>query len=153
MPKTASSANLEQIFMKRTGWFYNHFKARAEKQFTSLPFTLGQFRDWLGQKLEHGGVARCEYSGEVLDIGNLAIDHRFPVSRAGNFDLCNLAICSKQQNLRKGNMTEVEYGQFKAHVERYAPEVQESIWKRMEIGDVQRFSHFRRQKKASGGLH
>lgn len=136
-----------QILFKRSASIYGGMKLRSKKQHRAIPFTLAEFRDWLLRQFSPTGAGRCLYSGEMILVENFSVDHRFPVSRGGEFGLQNLTLCSEKENLRKGNMTEVEYAQFKQHVERYTPEVQAAIWRKLEVGDVQRFSHFRRQKK------
>lgn len=146
---------MASVLLKRSRVIYNGMKARQIKQRVPVfPFSLDVFRDWLVAKFVGGaaGIVRCEYSGEILSAEGFSVDHRFPVSRGGSFDLPNLAICSEKENLRKGNMSEVEYGLLKSHVERYAPEVQAAIWRKLEIGDVQRFSYYRREKKRKSGI-
>lgn len=143
---------LEASFQKRSGQMYQGMKRRAKKVYVSLPFTLAEFREWLRDKFDVNGVARCEYSNELIAVENFSVDHRHPVSRSGSFDLLNLAICTEKHNLRKGNMTGREYEFFMTHVIGfYPPEVQAAIWRKLEVGDVQRFSHFRRQRKAKQG--
>jgi len=146
--KRVSQNPVVTVLFKRSASIYNGMKARAEKIHLKMPFSLEEFRDWLLQRFSNAGVGVCGYSGLMVLVEDFSVDHRFPVSRGGEFGLQNLTICSDKQNLRKGNMTEVEYRQFKQHVERYAPEVQAAIWRKLEVGDVQRFSHFRRQRKA-----
>ena len=141
-------SKLVEILNRRSGSIYKGMAARAAKQFINMPFTLAEFRDWLLMKFGPNGEARCEYSGEMILVENFTVDHRRPISRGGSFDLDNLALCSEKHNLRKGNMSKVEYQAFKDFlVIHLPPEVQDSIWKRLEIGDVQRFSYFRRQRK------
>jgi hypothetical protein len=149
-PKVAGP---ESVFLRRSCQIYSGMKARAKKLHAEISFSLADFRVWLLARFSSGGmtgIARCEYSGSMLLAEDFSVDHRFPVSRGGSFALPNLALCTEKENLRKGNMSEVEYGQLKSHVERYAPEVQAAIWRKLEIDDVQRFSHFRRQKKERG---
>lgn len=144
------TAQPEKILLKRSLSIYSGMKARAKKVFMEVPFTLAEFRAWLGTKFNSAGAARCEYSGEWILVENFSVDHRQPLSRGGSFAMENLAVCSEKQNLRKGNMTKEEYAELTKHVSRYAPEVQAAIWRKLECGDVQRFSHFRRQKLAHG---
>ena len=142
---------IEQVFNRRSLSIYSGMKERAfKKGLTSFPFLLADFRIWLLCRFvgEARGIVSCEYSGEILSAENFSVDHKFPVSRGGEFGLQNLTICSEKENLRKGNMTEVEYRQFKQHVERYAPEVQAAIWRKLEVGDVQRFNYFKRKRAA-----
>ena len=142
---------IEQVFNRRSLSIYSGMKERAlKRKIAVFPFCLEDFRLWLQARfdLDVTGVVRCEYSGEMLSAENFSVDHRFPVSRGGEFGLQNLTICSEKENLRKGNMTEVEYRQFKQHVERYAPEVQAAIWRKLEVGDVQRFNYFKRKRAA-----
>lgn len=143
---------VKAILTERSGTIYRHMKERAAKEYQAVPFTLADFRAWLLPKFGVDGVTRCEYSGAQVLAEDFQVDHRQPTSRFGQWGFDNLAICTKAQNLRKGNMTKGEYAIFCAHVlhHGYPEEVQESIFKRLEIGDVQRFAHFRRENKKRG---
>ncbi len=150
--KPKARSRFEQVLFKRSGVIYAGMDKRASKVgLFALPFTLADFRDWLEGKFGKDGEARCEYSGEMILVENFQVDHRRPISRGGDFSLGNLALCTEKHNLRKGNMTKAEYSIFCSLVCTHLPyEVQDSIWKRLECGDVQRFSHFRRLKKKAG---
>lgn len=116
-----------------------------------MPFTLIEFRCWLDRKFNKDGTTRCEYSGLMILVEDFQIDHRTPISRSGEFALSNLALCSKAENLRKGNLTEDEYAGIRKHVEFFLPPgVRDDFWKRLEIGDVQRYAHFKRENKKRG---
>lgn len=143
---------VQKILTKRSGDIYDGMKARALEVYMSIPFTKEEFRAWLYPKFGADGVTRCEYSGAQVLAEDFQVDHRQPTSRFGQWGFDNLAICTKAQNLRKGNMTKGEYAIFCAHVlhHGYPEEVQESIFKRLEIGDVQRYAHFRRENKKRG---
>lgn len=147
---TPKVAGPESVFLRRSLSIYNGMKARAVKQSIAyLPFSLAEFRYWLLTKFvgDLTGPARCEYSGEMILAENFSVDHKKPISRGGGFLMDNLALCSEKQNLRKGNMTKTEYEQFRRYVDCFPPEVQAAIWRKLEIGDVQRFSYFRRKAK------
>lgn len=147
-PKVAGRSRIEQVLFKRSGKIYDGMKERAAELYMKVPFTKEEFRLWLALAFGNDGEARCEYSGEMILVENFSVDHRRPISRGGCFTLGNLALCSEKQNLRKGNMTKEEYTELTKHVSRYAPEVQAAIWRKLEVGDVQRFSYYRRQRKA-----
>jgi 5-methylcytosine-specific restriction endonuclease McrA len=51
----------------------------------------------------------CYYSGEVLTLDNLTVDHKTPIKRSGTNELSNLCICSNHMNTAKGTMTELEF--------------------------------------------
>lgn len=136
-----------QVLVRRSGKIYDGMKARAEKVHLKMPFTLAEFRFWLEPQFDQDGAAKCEYSGEMILAEDFSVDHRRPISRGGCFTIGNLALCSEKQNLRKGNMTKEEYAELSKHVSRYAPEVQAAIWRKLEVGDVQRFSYYRRENK------
>ena len=70
-----------------------------------------------------------------------------PTSRGGGFGFGNLAVCSEKENLRKGDLAWYEYERLQEVVGTFNPEAQKGIWRRLEVGDVQRFSHYRRQRK------
>ena len=138
---------LEAIFTKRSRTIYAGMKERAEKQYEEMPFTLAEFRDWLRKRFAPSGATICDYSGQYVEVEKFSVDHKTPISRGGTFYFENLSICKPSENLRKGNMTAEEYYQFKQAIKSLPFGVQESIFKRLEIGDVQRFSHFRRINK------
>lgn len=142
---------VQKILTKRSGTIYDGMNARAKAEYQTLPFTKEQFRDWLFPKFSKDGDTRCEYSGWMILAETFQIDHRTPIDRAGSFSLDNLALCSKAENLRKGIMTKEEYLAFREYVESFfAPEVRANLWKKLEIGDVQRYAHFRRENKKRG---
>jgi len=151
--KRVSQNPVVNILFKRSASIYNGMKDRAERLSLKMPFTLAEFRFWLEPQFDQDGVGRCAYSDEMILAENFSVDHRTPISRSrfdvkSLFETDNLAICAAKENLRKGNMTEVEYRQFKQHVSRYAPEVQAAIWRKLEVGDVQRFNYFKRKRAA-----
>jgi hypothetical protein len=140
---------VQAILRKRSAQMYSDMKRRAAKASLTLPFHIASFQVWLESRFDKDGVAFCEYSGEMILIENFSLDHRNPVSRGGTYELTNLAVVSLKENLRKGNMTKGEYLSFRNFVETcFESEAKAHIWKKMEIGDVQRFSHFRRLNKA-----
>jgi hypothetical protein len=133
---------------KRSAQMYSDMKKRAAKGLWVIPFTLESFRAWLDAKFDADGSARCEYSGDMVLVENFTLDHKIPVSRGGEWGLSNLAVCTSAENLRKGMMSKQEYEDFRTYVNDYFPhEVASSIWRRLQVGDVQRFAHFRRQRK------
>lgn len=135
---------VEVIFDKRCREIYRGMCKRGK-----VPFSLAEFADWLlfQFKGKKAGDARCLYSGEMLIAETFQIDHAFPVSRGGSLALHNLVLCSKAENLRKGDLTHFEYQSVKATVADFDPVAQKSIWRRLQIGDVQRFNYFKRKRK------
>ena len=142
---------VEAIFLKRTQNIYGDMKRRAKKEFKEVPFTISGFREWLNSTFDTGaassGVVRCAYSGIMLTIEQLEIDHQTPTSRGGSFDFGNLAVCSKEENLRKGMLTAFEYSCLGGVINTFPHEIAQSIWRSLQVGDVQRFAHFRRMNK------
>ena len=51
----------------------------------------------------------CYYSGEVVDLWKMHIDHKIPPVRGGDNSLENLCIASSKMNSSKGVMTEKEF--------------------------------------------
>lgn len=145
MPKQKTPESVTAIFQRRSRSIYAGMVKRGP-----VHFNLEQFRAWLLASFTAGGSAYCCYSGDLIVVENFCVDHRTPLSRGGGETrLDNLALCSEQENLRKGNMTAEEYQKFRAHVHLsgYHLAAIESIWRRLQVGDVQRFSYFRRQRK------
>lgn len=136
------------IFLKRSSSIHSGMVQRAIEQYKKVPFTVAEFREWLLGIFDHGFAARCEYSNVIITVENFSVDHKQPVSRGGVFGFANLALCTMEQNLRKGNMTVAEYMRLVAAVNSLPQDVQQSIWKRLEVGDVQRYAYFARLRKA-----
>ena len=146
----AQRSPAEKVFLKRTQTIYSGMKRRAKEMYDSVPFTLDQFREWVTAQFSGNiaGIARCEYSGQkTLTAETFCIDHKMPTSRGGGFWFTNLAICSEKENLRKGDLAWYEYDELKKTVNEFSPKARDGIWRRLEVGDVQRFSHYRRQRK------
>lgn len=133
------------IFRKRAKAIYAGMKKRAVK----LPFDYESFEAWLVRAF--GGhplrITKCAYSDSPITAENFFVDHAQPISRGGSFELCNLALCIEKENLRKGNMTGEEWIRLRNYILAMPPEVSDSIMRRLAVGDVQRFAHFRRQRK------
>jgi HNH endonuclease len=52
---------------------------------------------------------RCEYTGELVKIADIQIDHRTPISRGGSFGIENLAITNGKTNQHKGSLKKSEF--------------------------------------------
>lgn len=53
--------------------------------------------------------AHCSYTGELLDIADLHVDHMIPLDRGGTHDLSNLCLASPAANRAKGAMSGDEF--------------------------------------------
>lgn len=59
---------------------------------------------WLRAQPPH-----CSYTGELLDIADLHVDHMIPLDRGGSHDLSNLCLASPAANRAKGAMSGDEF--------------------------------------------
>ncbi|MGA1850477.1 HNH endonuclease signature motif containing protein [Sphingobium sp. HT1-2] len=59
---------------------------------------------WLRAQPPH-----CAYTGELLDIADLHVDHMIPLDRGGSHDLSNLCLASPSANRAKGAMSASEF--------------------------------------------
>lgn len=136
------------IFRKRARAIYGSMKKRAAKEHRVLGFPYGIFEIWLMKQFGTlTGASFCAYSGNLIVAENFVVDHARPISRGGSFDLSNLVLCTEKENLRKANMTAEEYRKFRQFVLSFPSEVTESIFRRLEVGDVQRYSFFRKRSR------
>lgn len=55
---------------------------------------------------------RCFYSGRMVDIDNMAIDHILPVSLGGKNCISNYVLCDVSLNLKKSNTYNSEFGKI-----------------------------------------
>lgn len=79
----------------------NRFKDKENKALTP---PTAEIKEWL----ENQPII-CYYSGEVLNLDTLTIDHKQPIDRGGTNELDNLCICSHKMNSSKGKMSEKEF--------------------------------------------
>jgi hypothetical protein len=117
-------------FMKRTLSIYNGQKSRAEEKKVELSFTLEQFRDWLRPFVDT--KCRC---GTKMTIKGLAVDHKIPIARGGNWGLDNLQVLCKSSNFRKGQLLPDEFEALEDFVNtKLTAESREDLWRRLTLG-------------------
>jgi hypothetical protein len=76
-----------------------------EKKMKSItPFDL-----W---KLAKKQKLLCPISKEKLTTENMSIDHKIPLKRGGKNDLSNLQLTTKQVNVAKHTLTDLEFIEF-----------------------------------------
>jgi 5-methylcytosine-specific restriction endonuclease McrA len=66
--------------------------------------SVAELEQWLTR-----GEYICYYSGEVLSLDDLTIDHKIPIKRGGTHELSNLCIASNKMNSAKGALTSDEF--------------------------------------------
>jgi HNH endonuclease len=124
-----SIANFRQLFMQRTLDGYHNMAKRAKPR--PLPFTLGEFRDFVTLKVCGPEPAKCEYCSKVLTIADVVWDHRTPLSRSGSLHLDNLAICCRTDNQTKSELTADEYNFLMRGIRSMAESAQRDILRRL----------------------
>ena len=135
-----------KVFMKRTASIYSGMKKRPEAP-REFPFMLEDFRVWVLGTMHNDDTMRCHYSHRLLTVDDFSVDHLWPVSGGGDFGFGNIVICSEAENLRKGDIDPNAYSRLREFVNGLMPTAQESIWRRLEVGDVQRGAWWRRENK------
>jgi CRISPR/Cas system Type II protein with McrA/HNH and RuvC-like nuclease domain len=60
-------------------------------------------------RLRRAQNGRCYYTGKVLTKKNVSLDHRQPLTRGGKHVMSNVALCIKEVNRMKGQLTELEF--------------------------------------------
>lgn len=112
---------LDQAFHTRSYSIYKamqqRFREKRDRRGTlrqvgrELPFSLGEFRDWL--RVWFGGdvqaCIRCAYCPAAIDAMTFRVDHDRPIKRGGRLDLDNLNLCCDTCNREKGELTAGEY--------------------------------------------
>jgi CRISPR/Cas system Type II protein with McrA/HNH and RuvC-like nuclease domain len=61
------------------------------------------------ERLRRAQNGRCYYTGKVLTKKNVSIDHRQPLTKGGKHVMSNVALCVKEVNRMKGQLTELEF--------------------------------------------
>jgi len=137
----------QQQFMQRTGVLYDsmgkRFRARHWKSGKragrvrvpgqQVPFTKEQFRAWAIETIGYQAKP-CPYCSAPIDVLNMSIDHRVPVSRGGSLELSNLdAICSDCNRL-KGSLDGDEFKALLDWLRPIHPSAQKDIRQRLMAG-------------------
>lgn len=81
---------------------------------------------------------RCEYTGELIKLADIQIDHRTPISRDGSFGIENLAITGAQNNQRKGSLTSVEFLELLRLLDGFDQVAKTDVLTRLRRGAVNR---------------
>ena len=76
----------------------------------------------------------CLYCDEMLNMKNMSLDHRVPISRGGMKEKWNLWPITMQCNDRKGNFTEKEYKALLNFLDREMPHMKKNVLARLKQG-------------------
>lgn len=77
---------------------------------------------------------RCEYTGELIKLVDIQIDHRIPISRSGSFGIENLAITSGKSNQHKGELLDSEFSQLLTLLNQFEPIAKNNVLSRLRRG-------------------
>ena len=126
---------MTSVFLRRTSSAYaSHRKrARAALGLHALPYTLEEFREWWNQQIGDQVIARCCYCNTLLSDYDLYCDHAVPLNRGGSAALANLRPCCARDNEIKGRMTENEYKDLLALLDRM-PVARADVMARLRAG-------------------
>lgn len=76
----------------------------------------------------------CEYTGELIKLSDIQIDHRTPISRGGSFGVENLAITSGKSNQHKSELLDFEFLQLLALLNSFDPKAKNNVLSRLRSG-------------------
>lgn len=137
-------------WLVKTSRMYNHLKERGP-----VDFDLPRFRAWLACSAKNYGeprkellVWKCAYSGQLLTLADVVVDHRDPLSVVGRTTIGNLAICSRSENLRKGQIPHAQYIELRHVVHTWPAAAAADLWGRLSARKVW---HVEQQKRAKDG--
>ncbi len=114
---------------------------------TRLDFSSHELAAWLHQKQIAPLVWRCPYVGDILALAEITIDHIAPLSKGGPTQLSNFAVTKGRTNRIKGNMSRDDYAMLRCVVDRFEPDVAQSIWNRMAQPPHAKMNEFRARKR------
>jgi hypothetical protein len=95
------------------------------------------------QQLEYGlddlmslvqSADRCCYCGAVLTPATIALDHKMPTCRTGDYGLGNLAVCCGDCQLRKGLLNAGEYRSLLDLLAGWHPRAARDVLARLKAG-------------------
>ena len=133
-------------WLVKTSRMYNHLKERGP-----VDFELSRFRAWLACSAKNQGeprkellVWKCAYSGQLLTLADVVVDHRDPLSVVGRTAIHNLAICSGSENRRKGQIPYVQYIELRRMVHTWPAAAAADLWGRLAARKVWHVKHAKR---------
>lgn len=114
-------------------------------------FDKAQLAGWLlEQSIQAKGFGwRCCYSGALLAIDEVSIDHRLPLAAGGLTELPNLAICSLRWNRIKGQLAEDRFRALIALMELWPDKERSDVLKR--LGQAPSFRNWTKKKVEKEG--
>jgi 5-methylcytosine-specific restriction endonuclease McrA len=124
--------------------FRNNCLGRVDKlgiDRANVPMPI-DFYNWLLTYEEKIEVIRkqlclkCEYTGELIKLKDIQIDHRTPISRGGSFGVENLAITSGKTNQYKGELVESEFLELLGLLNKFDAIAKNSVLSRLRSGGV-----------------
>lgn len=109
-------------------------------------FDKAQLAAWLLSSSIQGKAFgwRCCYSGALLAIQDVSIDHRLPLAAGGLTELGNLAICSLRWNRIKGQLTEERFRALLSLMELWPKQERNDVLKR--LGQAPSFRNWTKKK-------
>lgn len=131
---TVRSVPAPVSWMRKTGQMYAHLRERGP-----VDFDLPRFRAWLAISAQNYGEPRkellvweCVYSGRLLTLAEIVIDHKTPVSALAKTTIADLAVCSAIHNFRKGQIPHDLYVRLMRWVEQDWPkDAAADLWGRL----------------------
>ena len=140
-------SQFEVLAKKKAATFRSHCLTRADKHGIdrALVPMPREFEQWLltyqnkAETLRGRFYLRCEYTGELVKLDDIQIDHKTPVSRGGSFAVDNLAITSGQVNQWKGELIDNEFSSLLELLNQFEPVAKKNVLSRLRSGGVNRF--------------
>lgn len=137
-------SQFEIIAKKKAATFRNNCLSRADKHGIdrlNVPMPR-EIEEWLlthqdrVETVRNRFYLRCEYTGELIKIADIQIDHRTPISRGGTFRIENLAVTSGKTNQHKGSLKESEFLELLQLLDSFEPVAKADVLTRLRRGVV-----------------
>lgn len=118
--------------MKKSATLKSSLKKRSKEYEVEFNISLEEIRELF---FKHYGK-HCIYCREVLLVGNIVCDHRYPLSLGGDSTPNNLTIICRRCNTRKGSLTHEEYHSLLKFLKKKGPNMRNYILRKLAKGDM-----------------
>lgn len=131
MKREVRASLIVQSINRRCASIYRNQVERAAKLNVPGPdYSADALKALVIEKITQG----CCYCGKKLTPKNFELDHLVPIGRGGSFTMSNLAVCCRQSNRIKGQLTANEFHDLMHFLLTLPTEAQQDIRQRLGIG-------------------
>lgn len=125
----SAAAKVKKLLRRLTG-IRSTMAARSLKYGVECTITVEELRE-----MTYAAYGTpCRYTGRILDISNMVIDHITPISKGGASNRENLQVISRFANTMKGSLQEADFQVLLQWLDKLPPDLRKDVSIRLARG-------------------